>query len=247
MHEEISPQRRSMLLGLCAGLGAAALTQATADDSVQDAGVRAAEERLHTDWPYLGRYAEENAKLLAGGSRVDVVFLGDSITEGWLAKAPEFFTAGRVCRGISGQTTPQMLVRFRQDVIALRPRCVHIMGGTNDIAGNTGPATLQMIEDNLSSMTEIATANGVHLIFGSIPPAREFPWRPGLDARTPIAALNEWLEGHARRVHAVYANYFSALTNGEGGMRPGLAYDGVHPTAAGYATMRPIAEAALRR
>jgi lysophospholipase L1-like esterase len=95
-------------------------------------------------------------------------------------------------------------------------------------------------------MTEIAMANNVHLIFASIPPAHDFPWRPGLDTRTPIAALNAWLEGHAKRVHATYANYFASLTDGDGGMRPGLAYDGVHPTAEGYAIMRPVAEAAMR-
>jgi GDSL-like Lipase/Acylhydrolase family len=228
-----------VLLGMCAGLGTTALTPARAADSAE-------EQRLHTDWPFLGRYADENAGLRASGMPVDAVFLGDSITEGWLSKAPEFFIAGRVCRGIGGQTTPQMLLRFRQDVIALRPRMVHIMGGTNDIAGNTGPSTLQMIQDNFLCMTDIAKANDVHLIFASIPPARDFPWRPGLDTRTPIAALNGWLEGHAKRVHATYANYFSALTDGDGGMRPGVAYDGVHPTQGGYAIMRPVAEVAMR-
>ena len=114
-------------------------------------------------------------QLRATGTRIDAVFLGDSITEGWLQKAPAFFSAGRVCRGIGGQTTPQLLLRFRQDVIDLRPRAVHIMAGTNDIAGNTGPSTLKMIQDNFMGMTEIAMANGVHLILASIPPASDFP------------------------------------------------------------------------
>ncbi|MGA2190066.1 MAG: GDSL-type esterase/lipase family protein [Steroidobacteraceae bacterium] len=240
MTTKMSRRRRSVLAGMCAGLGSAALAPAGAADSAD-------EQRLHTDWPFLRRYADENAALRAGGTPVDAVFLGDSITEGWLSKAPAFFTPGRVCRGIGGQTTPQMLLRFRQDVIDLRPAMVHIMGGTNDIAGNTGPSTLQMVQDNYLGMTDIAMANHVHLIFASIPPAHDFPWRPGLDTRTPIAALNEWLQDHARRVHATYANYFAVLADGEGGMRRGLASDGVHPTEEGYALMRPVAEAALKQ
>jgi hypothetical protein len=216
--------RRSLLMSLGAAAGAAsalALRPAQAADSPE-------EERLHTDWPYLARYRDENLLLTATGEQVDAVFLGDSITEGWLSKAPAFFTSGRVCRGIAGQTTPQMLLRFRQDVIDLKPRIVHIMAGTND-------------------MTEIAIANGVHLVFASIPPASDYPWRPGLDTVTPIAALNAWLKNHARRIQATYADYFSALSDGNASMRDGLSSDHVHPTAAGYALMRPVAEAALRQ
>jgi lysophospholipase L1-like esterase len=230
--------RRSLLMGLCAGAGAAALMPARAADSE-------AEERLHSDWPFLVRYRDQNRELAASGARVDAVFLGDSITEGWLSKAAAFFIPGRVCRGIGGQTTPQMLLRFRQDVIDLKPRIVHIMAGTNDIAGNTGPSTLKMIQDNFLCMTEIAMANKLRLIFASIPPASEYPWRPGLDPVTPIAALNAWLKDHARRVHATYADYFAVMSDGNGGMRDGLSSDHVHPTEAGYAIMRPVAEAAL--
>jgi lysophospholipase L1-like esterase len=235
--------RRSLLMSLGAAAGAAgalALTPARAADSPED-------ERWHTDWPYLARYRDENLQLAAGGAQVDAVFLGDSITEGWLSKVPAFFTAGRVCRGIGGQTTPQMLLRFRQDVIDLKPRIVHIMAGTNDIAGNTGASSLKMIQDNFLCMTEIAIANSVHLIFASVPPASDYPWRPGLDSVTPIAALNAWLKDHARRIQATYADYFSALSDGNAGMRDGLSSDHVHPTAAGYALMRPVAEAALRQ
>jgi lysophospholipase L1-like esterase len=229
-----------MLLGLCAGASGAALAPAGAADSPE-------EERLHSDWPNLARYRDQNRELRASGRRVDAVFLGDSITEGWLSKAPQFFIPGRVCRGIGGQTTPQMLLRFRQDVIDLQPRIVHIMGGTNDIAGNTGPSTLHMSQDNFLCMTEIAIANRVHLIFASVPPASDYPWRPGLETVTPIAALNAWLKVHATRAHATYADYFSAISDGSGGMRQGLSSDHVHPTEAGYTAMRPVAEAALLR
>lgn len=232
--------RRSVLTLLCTAAGVPAMLPAGTAASPE-------EERLHSDWPYLARYRDQNRELKASGSRIDAVFLGDSITEGWLQKAPAFFSAGRICRGISGQTTPQLLLRFRQDVIDLRPRAVHIMAGTNDIAGNTGPSTLEMIQDNLLGMTEIALANRVQLIFASIPPASDFPWRPGVDTITPIGAMNAWLKGHAARTRATYADYFAVLSDGQGAMRDGLAFDHVHPTEAGYAAMRPVAEAALRR
>lgn len=202
--------------------------------------------RLHSDWAYLARYQEQNAALIASGQRPDIVFMGDSITEGWQSKRPTFFTANRVNRGISGQTTPQMLVRFREDVIALHPRIVHIMAGTNDIAGNTGPMTPEMTEANLASMVELAQANGIKVILASITPANAFPWRPGLETIDRIAALNEWIRGYASSHGAVYADYWSAMQDGRGGMKPGLAYDGVHPTEQGYDVMLPVAEAAMR-
>jgi lysophospholipase L1-like esterase len=232
--------RRSLLTSLCSAAGTAALLPAGAAASPE-------EERLHSDWPYLARYRAQNLELKASGTRIDAVFMGDSITEGWLQKAPAFFIPGRICRGIGGQTTPQMLLRFRQDVIDLRPRVVHIMAGTNDIAGNTGPSTLKMTQDNFLCMSEIAIANRVHLIFASIPPASDFPWHPGLDTVTPIAALNAWLKDHAKRVHATYADYFAVMADGKGGMLEGLSSDHIHPTEAGYAAMRPVAEAALLR
>lgn len=179
--------RRSLLTLLCT---AAAVPAAVAADAAQSPE----EQRLRSDWPYLARYRDQNRELKTSGTRIDAVFLGDSITEGWLQKAPAFFNAGRICRGIGGQTTPQLLIRFRQDVIDLQPRAVHIMAGTNDIAGNTGPSTLKMIQDNFMGMTEIATANGVHLILASIPPASDFPWRPGVETVTPIAAMNAWIK-----------------------------------------------------
>jgi lysophospholipase L1-like esterase len=233
-------ERRSLLAGLGAAAGTLALAPLGAAQTPED-------QRLLSDWPYLARYRDQNLELQASGARIDAVFLGDSITEGWLSKAPSFFVPGRLCRGIGGQTTPQMLLRFRQDVIDLKPRIVHIMAGTNDIAGNTGPSTLKMTQDNFRCMTEIAAANRIRLIIASIPPASDFPWRPGLDTVTPIAELNAWLREHARRAHATYADYYSVLAEAGGGMRAGLSSDHVHPTEAGYAAMRPVAEAALQR
>jgi lysophospholipase L1-like esterase len=236
--------RRSLLTLLYGAAAVPALALAPAPAETVESPEQ---ERLRSDWPYLARYRDQNRELKASGTRIETVFLGDSITEGWLQKAPAFFTSGRICRGISGQTTPQLLLRFRQDVIDLRPRAVHIMAGTNDIAGNTGPSTLKMIQDNFLSMTEIALANRVHLIFASIPPASDFPWRPGLQTISPIAAMNAWIKDFAARTHATYADYFAVLSDGDGAMRDGLSYDHVHPTETGYAVMRPVAEAALRR
>ena len=236
--------RRSLLTLLCTAAAVPAVVPPLAADS---AATSPEDQRLRSDWPYLARYRDQNRELKASGARVDVVFLGDSITEGWLQKAPAFFSAGRICRGISGQTTPQLLLRFRQDVIDLQPRVVHIMAGTNDIAGNTGPSTLKMIQDNFLSMSEVAIANGVHLVLASIPPASDFPWRPGLATVAPIGAMNAWLKDHTTRTRATFADYSAVLSDGNGAMRDGLSFDHVHPTEAGYAAMGPVAETALRR
>ncbi len=171
--------------------------------------------------------------------------MGDSITEGWASKQPEFFSNGIVGRGISAQTTPQMLVRMHADVIALKPRAVHIMAGTNDIAFNTGPMTVRDSKNNLMAMTEIAKAHRIKVVLASIPPAANYPWRPGLETANAIIGLNEWIRGYAKSVGATYADYHGAMSNGKGGMKPGLASDEVHPTAEGYAVMRPIAAAAI--
>src|SRR5262249_25423424 len=147
--------------------------------------------------------------------------------------------------GISGQTTPQMLVRFRQDVVALQPEVVVILGGTNDIAGNTGPSTLEMIEDNLASMTELARVNGIRVVLASVLPAADYPWRRGLDPAPKIVALNSWIKEYAQRVAAVYLDLHSAMADERGGMKPELSRDGVHPNAAGYALMSPLTERAI--
>lgn len=196
--------------------------------------------RAHSDFAWLARYADDNRALLDSGTPSRIVFMGDSITQGWRDKDPAFFPAGRVNRGIGGQTTPQMLLRMMPDVIALRPRAVHIMAGTNDIAGNTGPMTAQMTRDNLAAMAALAKANGIAVLLASIPPAANFPWRPGLDTLGPIAAHNRWLRDHAAANGHGWIDYHPALAGPDGGMRPGMAYDGVHPTLAGYAAMEAV-------
>jgi len=205
------------------------------------------EDRLRTDWAYLARYREDNARLgppRAGERRV--VFYGNSITEGWARYFDAMFPAKPyVDRGISGQTTPQMLVRFRQDVIALRPAVVVILAGTNDLAGNTGPATLEMIEDNLMSMTELAQANGIRVVLSSVLPVYDYPWRPGLEPAPKIAALNAWMKDYAARHDAVYLDYYAAMADERGGMRSEFSGDGVHPNEAGYRVMAPLAERAI--
>lgn len=195
---------------------------------------------LREDWPGLGRYAEANARLKASGQKVDVVFMGDSITEGWRDKRPGFFTPGRVGRGIGGETTPQMVLRMMADVIQHKPRLVHIMAGTNDIAGNTGKMTLEQTFDNFRMMVTLAKANGIKVLLASTPPADHFPWRPGLQTVAPLRAINVWLKGHAKETGSVFVDYWPAIGDAAGAMKPGMAYDGVHPTEAGYAAMEAV-------
>jgi lysophospholipase L1-like esterase len=204
---------------------------------------------LRTDWPNLARYRDANAKLPPPGANENrVVFLGNSITEGWTQYFPTMF-AGKpyINRGIGGQTTPQMLIRFRRDVIALQPKVVVILAGINDIAGNTGPSTLEMIEDNLASMTELAQSNGIRVVLSSVLPAADFPWRPGMDPAPKVIALNKWIRDYAAKRGAVYLDYHSAMSDDKGGMRSGLASDGVHPTEVGYRLMAPLAEEAIAK
>jgi len=208
---------------------------------------QSADDRLRNDWAFLQRYRQANADLrppTAGESRV--VFYGNSITEGW-AKYFDAMFAGKpyIGRGISGQTTPQLLVRFRQDVVALAPKVVVILAGTNDIAGNTGPSTLEMIEDNFASMTEIARANGIRVVLSSVLPVYDYPWRTGLEPAPRIIALNAWLKVYAANHDAVYLDYHSAMADARGGLPKSLAEDGVHPNEAGYRIMAPLAEKAI--
>jgi lysophospholipase L1-like esterase len=214
---------------------------------------RAADDRMRNDWAALQRYRQANDSLPppAAGER-RVVFMGNSITDSWAHFFPQMFPGkAYVGRGISGQTTPQMLVRFRQDVIALKPAVVVILAGTNDIAGNTGPSTLEMIEDNLMSMTELAHANGIRVVLSSVLPVYDYPWRPGLQPAAKIIALNAWMKSYAARVGAVYLDFHSAMSDERQGLRSDLTRDGVHPNEAGYRIMAPLAEkaiaAALRR
>jgi lysophospholipase L1-like esterase len=201
------------------------------------------------DWPDLARYRAENEALPPAAPDVQrVVFFGDSITDAW-GRSPTtgVFFAGKpyVNRGISGQTTPQMLVRFQQDVVHLHPAAVVILAGTNDIAGNTGPSTQQMIEDNYTSMAEIAKQNGIKVVFASITPAFAYPWKPGVQPVDRIRELNTWLQDFCSAHGCVYLDYYSSMADAKGAMLPGLSSDGVHPTAKGYAVMAPLAEHAI--
>jgi lysophospholipase L1-like esterase len=208
---------------------------------------RAADERMRNDWANLERYRRANDSLPppAPGER-RVVFMGNSITDSWASYFPQMFPGKPyVGRGISGQTTPQMLVRFRQDVIALNPAVVVILAGTNDIAGNTGPSTLEMIEDNLMSMTELARANGIRVVLSSVLPVYDYPWRQGLQPAAKIVALNAWMKSYAARVGVVYLDYHSEMADERQGLKAELTRDGVHPTEAGYRVMAPLAEKAI--
>lgn len=202
------------------------------------------QDLLLADFAGLCRYAAANRDL-PPATPARVVFMGDSITEGWIDRQPDFFTGDRIDRGISGQTTTQMLARFRADVIDLKPRVVHIMAGTNDIAGNIGATSLDRIEANIRTMVDLAEAHGIAVVIGSVLPARQFNWRPEIAPVEPIAALNARLRALARERNLVFADYYAALDNGRHGLAKAHAKDGVHPTAAGYAVMRPIAERAL--
>jgi len=199
------------------------------------------------DWPNLGAYRQQNNELAPPTPAEDrVVFLGDSITYAWSRQGRSFFPGKPYLnRGIKGQTTPQLLVRFRQDVIALEPKAVVILAGTNDIAGNTGPATLGMIEDNLMSMTELARANNIRVILCSVLPASDYPWRPGLQPARKIVELNAWIKRYAQDSGIIFADYYSALADGEGGLKADFSADGVHPNDKGYEVMRPLAEQAI--
>jgi len=195
------------------------------------------------DWAFFARYRKENASLKPDSSRI--VFMGDSITEGW-AKEPLFSAHPHYLnRGIGGQTALQMLVRFQADVIALKPRLVHIMAGTNDVAENEGPESDEEIEGAIRSMVELALANHIKVVLASIPPAADFPWRPGLKPVRRLRRLNAWIESYARHAGVGYVDYWPALATKAGAMKPGLSIDGVHPNAEGYAAMEPLAQAAI--
>ncbi|MGN6802586.1 MAG: SGNH/GDSL hydrolase family protein [Ginsengibacter sp.] len=196
----------------------------------------------NNDWPQLRRYREENIKAgvpKAGESRV--VFMGNSITDFWIKSDPSFFE-GRpyLDRGISGQTTPQMLVRFRQDVIDLHPKVVAILAGINDIAENTGPSSVQMIENNLMSMAQLAKANGIKVVLCSITPAKAFPWRQGINPIASINEVNKWMKSYAAKNNFVFVDYYDAMVDAEQGLPANLSKDGVHPTLEGYRMMEPL-------
>jgi lysophospholipase L1-like esterase len=204
------------------------------------------------DWPGLDRYRQENERLAppaAGASRI--VFMGDSITDFWPRRSAFFPGKPYVDRGISGQTTPQMLVRFRPDVIDLKPTLVVILAGTNDIAGNTGPMTDEEIEGNLASMSELARAHGIKVILSSILPVSESHPQPEMAPQTVqrpmsrIRAINDWMKKYAADNGHVYLDYFSKMIDANGLLLPELSEDDLHPNAKGYAIMESLAQTAI--
>jgi lysophospholipase L1-like esterase len=207
------------------------------------------QKSIAQDWANLARFQKDNAELNAPSKKENrVVFMGNSITEGWSNIQPEFFEGKPyINRGISGQTTPQMLIRFRQDVIDLQPKVVVILAGTNDIAGNTGPSTVEMIQDNIACMAEIADANGIKVILASTLPAFDYPWAKGKNPNQKIPALNKWMKKYAKRKGFIYLDYFSAMDDGNNGLKKVYSSDGVHPNKLGYEVMAPLAEKAIRK
>src|SRR5215471_11451683 len=237
----------SLIVILCAGVWVVAQPSA---DECADAKTKLtqAQTRLN-DWPQLARYRDANTKVTAPAKdEARVVFMGDSITDSW--QNPRFggFFPGKpyVDRGIGGQTTPQMLIRFRPDVIALKPKVVVILAGTNDIAGNTGPSTLEAIEDNLASMAELARVNGIHVVLASLLPVCDYI-KPQTNRRPPeqIIAVNNWMKDYAQKNGLVYLDYYSAMLDDKQMFKQDLTYDGLHPNDAGYQVMGPLAEKAI--
>lgn len=203
------------------------------------------QRRAQQDWANVCRYRADNASVISRSTALRLVLMGDSITENWALADPTLFDDAIVNRGISGQTTSQMLVRFRSDVVALRPKVVHLLAGTNDIAGNTGPTSAQDYRHRIMSMVEIARANGIGVILGSVPPAASFPWRPQIAPTPIITALNAWLRSYAERENIQYIDYYTSLVDSSGALRGDLGNDGVHPNRKGYAVMRRLLEAKL--
>ena len=221
--------------------------QPQADLSQLQAQLQQAQDKLK-DWPNLGRYRDANSQVPPPAPEEDrVVFMGDSITDGWGRGYGKFFPGKPyINRGISGQTTPQMLIRFRPDVIALRPKAVVILAGTNDIAGNTGPATLESIEDNLASMSELARANGIRVVLASLLPVCDYikpqtPRRP----TEKILAVNAWMKDYAAKNGFIYLDYYSAMLDDNKMLKQELTSDGLHPNDAGYEIMAPLAGKAI--
>lgn len=196
------------------------------------------------DFGGLSTYASENAALPAAAAN-RVVFLGDSITEFWGKKSPFFPDEPYLNRGIAGQTTAQMLIRFRQDVIDLKPAAVIIQGGLADIAGFAGPSSLTEIENNLRSMAELASFNHIRPILVGEPPPADYPGRTGPKPVTQIVALNKWAARYCASSHFTFLDYYSALVGGDGQMKEGVSDDGVHPNEKGYAILKPLAEKAI--
>ncbi|MGI4853462.1 MAG: SGNH/GDSL hydrolase family protein [Janthinobacterium lividum] len=259
--------RRAVCLGLCAFslvagclfAGAQSPASSSAEPVASDPILLKAPETLTPveikrlqgmagDYANLQRYRTANAALSPAMEPGRVVFFGDSITDAWGngANAKTFFPGKPYLdRGISGQTTPQMLIRFQQDVVALKPAAVLILAGTNDIAGNTGVSSLEMTEDNFRSMAAIAAANQIKVIMASVLPVDDYAWRRGLHPAEKVRTLNAWMKTFCAANGCTYLDYYTALATPEGAMKPGTSKDGVHPTAEGYAIMAPLAQGAI--
>jgi len=197
---------------------------------------------------FSGRCSYERAnQALAPATDHRVVLFGDSITQLWGAMDPDFFKGDTINRGVSSQTTAQMLGRFRADAIEPGPKVILILAGTNDIAGNTGPTSLSRIEDNIEAMAELAKAHGIRIILGSVLPTSGYKWRPAIRPVETIKSLNGWLQAYAQRNGLIYVDYYAALVDADGGFKTALTTDGVHPNVDGYKVMRPLAERAIRQ
>jgi len=199
------------------------------------------------DWPNIGKYEKDNTAAPApqkGEKRV--VYMGDSITDFWIGNDGDFFKSNNYYdRGISGQTTGQMLVRFREDVINLKPDVVVILAGINDIAENNGPSKLEDVMGNIISMAELARANKIKVVLSSVTPAAAFPWRPTIDPKPKVKELNDMIKDYAAKNKFIYLDYFTAMVDENQGLPQNLSKDGVHPTLEGYKVMEPLAQQAI--
>jgi lysophospholipase L1-like esterase len=216
------------------------------DPAALQAGIQAETEQRASDWPNIGQYRGANIASRAVGSP-KVVFIGDSITEFWQYADTDLFSKGIIGRGISGQTTQQHLVRFYPDVVSLKPIAVHILGGGNDVAGNTGATTPQDYKNNIMAMLDIAQCNSIKVLLGGILPAVHFPWRPEVKPAQWYAMLNDWLRDIARERGAIFIDYYSVMAEEDRSMRADFTNDGVHPNVVGYAAMRPLVLSAIHQ
>jgi lysophospholipase L1-like esterase len=208
--------------------------------------INVTEVLMHLDWPRMDYFVDQNKSVDLGKNDGRVVFMGNSITQGWAQYMPEMFdNQTYINRGIGGQTAPQMLLRFRQDVIDLQPELVVILAGTNDIAGNTPLKDLETVAGHLFSMAELARAHDIKVILCSVVPAAEYPWRKGKSPDTKIPQLNKMIQDYCDVNHAHYLDYFSAMTDGKNGLIESYGYDGVHPDEDGYKVMAELVENAI--
>jgi lysophospholipase L1-like esterase len=243
----ITPVITSQEPGIKPETVAPATAQSTTQPAASKLTTSGHDHLLLSDFPWLAHFKDADSQLgppTAGENRV--VFMGDSITQGWHLDQ-SFPGKPYINRGISGQTTPQMVLRFHQDVVNLKPKVVVILAGVNDIAGNTGPMALEDIENNLAAMAEIATANGITVVFCSVLPAYDFSWSPGQHPAPKIADLNNWLKSYAASKAYSYVDYYTPMKDDRGGLPTTLSRDGVHPNPSGYAIMTPLVEAAIEK